>query len=138
MVNSNLSKLKAEDKTYKIWGMCWMQGESDTNKALTAQSYEANLKMLIASCRKDFNYPDMPFVIGEINCLGRKYPQGPAEVRKAMENIAEADPKTGIIKTATDKTWADFPKNDDNLHYNAIGQQRLGIAFANELIEISK
>ena len=138
LVNFNLFKLKAEGKSYKIWGMCWMQGETDTNRALTAQSYEANLKTLITSCRKEFNCAEMPFIIGQINCLGRKYSQGPAEVRIAMVNIAGADLTVGIVKTATDKSWADFPKNDDNLHYNAIGQQRLGIAFANELIEISK
>ncbi|ANW96230.1 hypothetical protein AXE80_08040 [Wenyingzhuangia fucanilytica] len=137
-VQNDLKRLKAEGKPYKILGMVWMQGEGDTNKEITAKSYKENLTALIKGCRTSLEMPQMPFVIGEVNPLSRKYKEGPDLVRKAMEEVANQDKNTGIVKTSRDSSWSDYPKHSDNLHYNTEGQKRLGTAMAKELILLLK
>ena len=136
-IKNNLQRLKSEGIPYEIIGMAWMQGESDTHKEITASHYKENLKRLIAGCRKELHFKNMPFVIGEINTLPRKFNAGPAMVRAAMEEIANADKNIAIVKTSTDPSWSDYPKHTDNLHYNAEGQERLGIAFAHQLMQLT-
>ena len=55
-----------------------------------------------------------------------------------MLTVVNEDDKVAIIKTTSGKPWNDFPKHSDNLHYKTEGQKRLGIAFANKLLILSK
>ncbi|MGJ8744017.1 sialate O-acetylesterase [Polaribacter sp.] len=135
-INENLTILKEKGKSYKIIGMTWMQGENDAILEVAANSYAQNLKKLILKYRTTFNEKNMPFVFGQINSrYGVK--DGAKTVRAQMEKVPEMLPHVSLIKTATDTSWSDFPKNSDNVHYNAEGQKRLGIAFAKELIKLS-
>lgn len=135
-IKINLQQLEEKGIAYKIVGMLWMQGESDTNSELKATHYEANLKELISSYRKEFGIKDLPFVFGQINVLPRKFKEGPAIVRKAMEHVANADKNVSLIKTVANKPWNDFPKHSDNTHYNTEGQKRLGTAFGEALYKL--
>ncbi|QHI39252.1 hypothetical protein IMCC3317_46570 [Kordia antarctica] len=137
-IRTNLKSLEAQNKTYKIIGLAWMQGENDAAKEISATTYEANLKTLIKSYRDEFNVEDMPFVIGQINSRYGKFKvKGPAMVRQAMEDVANSDENAAIIKTTTNTTWNDYPKHSDNVHYNAEGLKRLGIAFGEKLIALN-
>ena len=128
-IGKELARLHAEGKPYRIIGMAWMQGENDAANELSARSYKANLKKLIAAYRADFNRPDMPFVAGQINSLYGDFPEGPAMVRQAFVDVAQADPRVAVIKTKPQPPWDDFPKHDDQVHYNHEGQKRLGTAM---------
>lgn len=135
-IDADLERLEQEGKPYKIIGMVWLQGESDTNKEITASNYEANLQGLITSYRNRLKQQDLPFVIGQVNPLPRKFKTGPKLVRDAMQNTADSDTNIEIVNTSTHPNWSDYPKHSDNLHYNTIGQMRLGIAFAEKLMTI--
>jgi len=138
-IRANLKNLETQDKTYKIIGLAWMQGENDAAKEVSAVTYEENLKVLIKSYRDEFGVEDMPFVIGQINSrYGKFRAKGPEMVRKAMENVASLDAKVDIIKTTIDTSWSDYPKHTDNVHYNAEGQRRLGKAFGKKLNILNK
>lgn len=138
-IKANLKALETQDKSYKIIGLAWMQGENDAAKEISATTYQANLKTLIKSYRDEFEVSDMPFVIGQINSrYGKFRKQGPAMVRKAMEDVANSDKNVDIIKTTTDESWSDYPKHSDNVHYNAEGQRRLGMMFGSKLIALNK
>lgn len=132
-IHKNLKALEKKGQPYKIIGMAWMQGENDAILDVSANTYGETLKKLILLYRKEFHLEEMPFVIGQINS---RYgvENGAARVRKEMEEVANDDAKVGIIKTSTDTSWNDYPKNPDNVHYNADGQKRLGISFAEQLI----
>ena len=133
-IRTNLKALEAQSKTYKIIGLAWMQGENDAANEVSATTYEDNLKILIKSYRDEFAVHDMPFVIGQINSrYGKFRKQGPAMVRKAMEDVAASDENADVINTTTDENWSDYPKHSDNVHYNAEGQRRLGMAFGEKL-----
>ncbi len=137
-IDNQLKRLKALEKEYKIIGMTWMQGESDTKNNLAAKNYGENLEDLISGYRKHLNIDKMPFIIGQINVLPREYKKGPELVRLAMQSVANSDDQVDIINTSIDDDWNDFPKHSDNLHYNVEGQKRLGISFAEKLIKLNK
>ncbi|SDR70217.1 protein of unknown function [Polaribacter sp. KT25b] len=134
IINSNLEELKGTN--YKILGLLWMQGESDTNKEITASSYQQNLEDLIAAYRKELDLKKLPFIIGQINVLPRKYKKGPEQVRNAMDSITRVDKFVEIVKTSLDPKWLDYPKHSDNLHYNTEGQKKLGIEFTKKLTSL--
>ncbi|WP_075601964.1 sialate O-acetylesterase [Saccharicrinis aurantiacus] len=136
LIKEQLARLKKEGTPYVILGMAWMQGENDAAKEVSARSYEANLKQLINCYRTEFNAPNMPFVFGQINSNYGRFKEGPAMVRKAFVDVAEIVPNTAVIKTVNDgtKTWNDYPKHFDNVHYNAEGQIKLGKAMGSQLI----
>lgn len=128
-IKEQLAIIKQDGKSYKVMGMFWMQGENDAAKELGAINYEVNLKKLIAGYRVEFDVPDMPFVMGQINSSYGKFKEGPEMVRAAMVAVSNNDKNVGVVKTSMDRSWSDYPKHDDNVHYNHIGQMRLGIAF---------
>ncbi|WP_303317254.1 sialate O-acetylesterase [Flavivirga abyssicola] len=136
-IKTNLEALKSQNKTYKIIGLAWMQGENDATLEVAAKGYKQNLKNLVTAYRSEFNVPEMPFVFGQIN--SRYGVKGGAKmVRDNMVQFAQEDSKSILIKTSTDKSWEDFPKHPDNVHYNAEGQKRLGIAFGKGLLNNTK
>ncbi|GAA3617235.1 sialate O-acetylesterase [Flavivirga amylovorans] len=137
-INQNLEYLKKQSKSYKIIGLGWMQGESDTNNAIAAKKYKNGLKELVNAYRTDLNVPQMPFVLGQINALNRKVENGVDVVRTGMKKFVEQDYFSELVETSTDTLWNDYPKHKDNLHYNTEGLKRLGIAFANGFFDIQK
>lgn len=137
-INLHLNNLKKKGQNYKVIGALWLQGESDTNKKFTATSYQKNLQNLVASYREELKSKDLPFVIGQINALPRKYKIGPKQVREAMQNLADSDNAVAIINTKHNKPWSDYPKHSDDLHYNTTGQINFGVAFAQNLIVLIK
>lgn len=110
-----------------------MQGENDAATEVAAHSYKANLLRLIDGYRSELEVITMPFVIGQINSTYGRYPSGPDMVRAAMADVTNMLPNTALISTSTDRSWHDYPKHSDNVHYNTLGQTRLGIAFAETL-----
>ncbi|MDW5288093.1 sialate O-acetylesterase [Formosa sp. PL04] len=138
LIDFNLKRLTSERKPYKIYGLVWMQGESDTNKEITASAYKTNLENLITGYRNYLNLEKMPVVIGQVNPLPRKFKEGPEIVRNAMVEVANSDATIEIVKTSTEIDWKDFPKHADNLHYNTEGQKRLGTSFSEKLIELNQ
>lgn len=137
-INDNLKRLTDAGKNYEIVGMFWMQGENDAAKEVSARSYEENLTKLINGYRTELSLKELPFVMGQINSSYGKFPQGPEMVRQAMIHVSESLKNVAVIKTSMDKSWSDFPKHTDNVHYNAEGQKRLGTAFALKLSEFTK
>lgn len=130
-----LAQLEAGGETYEIKGFGWFQGEADGNRELTAKAYKDLMPKFIAAYRKDLSAPDLPFVLGQVNNSGRRYKAGPPVVRQAIAETAAADMRVTMIATSTDKSWSDYPKHDDNVHYNTDGQKRLGQAYADAFIE---
>ena len=137
-IRQRLDRLKAAEKTYKIIGLVWMQGENDAAHEVSATSYEVNLKRLIEKYRTDLNVPNLPVVVGQINSHYGKFKKyGPTMVRKAMADVANSEEKVIMIPTTADAPYDDFPKHSDNVHYNAEGQRRLGIAFGEALLSLN-
>jgi len=111
---------------YELSGMLWVQGESDSgtrkNGTIPADTYEQNLKNLISGVRKEFNKPDLPFLIFQV---------GHGKVVKAMKKIAKEDTNTVLIPQSNDKN-SDFyfEKNPRPLgHYIYKSMKKIGRLF---------
>lgn len=132
-VNNAIAAIPPGD-TFSIKGMLWMQGENDApatvnnNANANALAYEANLTNFISSVREEFDVPEMPFVIGQLGHL-KDVPIANtswAIVQSAQARVAALDPNVSMVINA------DLPLRD-LVHYNAAGQQTLGINFARAL-----
>jgi len=107
--------------------MVWMQGESDAYYAPYAIAYEENLTHFVDRVREDFDSPDMPFVMGLIDCEGLCTYRDP--VRIAQANVADADPLVWTIET---EDLGRYP--DDGWHYHGVGMRVMGERFAQTLL----
>ncbi|MCL5245319.1 sialate O-acetylesterase [Cellulophaga sp. 20_2_10] len=137
-IKQNLDLIEKEGKTYTIIGLCWMQGENDAAKEVSARSYKVNLKELHNAYKRDLNLEKLPFVIGQINSTYGRFKEGPDMVRQAMADFCKENKNAILLKTTTNRKWKDYPKHTDNVHYNAEGQKRLGIAFGKKIIKLNK
>ena len=63
-VRAALAELK--DRPYQITGFVWMQGWNDMCTKPAIPEYAQNLVNLAADVRKEFNVPNLPFVVGEL------------------------------------------------------------------------
>ena len=82
-------RAKYEKNDYKIEGMLWVQGESDSGKKwgpLPSETYYDNLQKVISSSRKHFNYKDMPFMILQVG--GGKVVQSMRRLGNEMNNVS--------------------------------------------------
>lgn len=124
----NVVKKAKESRPITIVGMLWMQGEADTKDEAMAKAYEANLRNLIESVRRDVGNPSLPFVWGRVNPpAGGKFVSVDV-VRAAQENVQV--PGGAMVDCDG------LAKGSDNLHYNAAGQQELGKRFAEAMIKL--
>ena len=134
-IGKGLSALKAANPqaTFRIRGMIWMQGESDGMKIeslppTTEKDYEVNLTNFIKDIRLTYG-KDLPFVIGRLSSGQTAVDPAPGNpklnyIRSAQSAVAAATQKTAIIDTDSCALGV------DKLHFNARGQQQLGVAFA--------
>lgn len=126
-----LSKLKdalntSMDKSYRIRGVLWAQGEADAGVEADANAYEANLKNFIKCVREDLNIPYLPFSVARINAPQKTYRDA---VRNAQDAVAASD--TYVNTFSTDS----FPLSD-NLHFNTSGTILCGESFYSSIISL--
>jgi sialate O-acetylesterase len=93
---------------FKLKGVIWYQGESNTNRGL---EYRQLFKDLITDWRTKFEQPDMPFLFAQLANLGipNKQPaeSGLADVRDAQRRTLEL-PNTGMAVTIDIGEWNDI------------------------------
>lgn len=124
----------------KLAGLFWMQGESDasSNRAQPGMSllYRQNLDALIDEVRREFDNIDLAVVIArisvpEIDTHGRHFGYRDT-IREAQQAIAEADHYVALISTD------DLPRQPDDLHFTAQGQQEMGKRFITEWLQLTR
>lgn len=106
-----------------IEAIVWMQGETDARNTETAEKYEGNLKIFIASLRKDLKAENVPFILGRITQKDINFPME-KQIRAAQDQIGKENPNIIVIPTD------DITKIYDKVHFDAKGQVELGRRFA--------
>ena len=114
-----------------IEAVFWMQGEGDTFNRERAASYAENLTYFIDSLRTELNAPDVPFIMGEINPVGRDFPEVPlVQEQQRVVNRTVANtyliPERGIEKIY------------DNIHFNANGMVDMGQRYAQQYLKLTR
>ena len=121
--------LKDAKRSPIIAGMLWMQGEGDASNPYWAAAYQKNLIDFIAHVRRDFNTPDMPFVIARI-IKSYGTPENNALVRAAEVTVPTLVPHTTWVNTDDLQLSQAVP-----LHYGTQGQIDLGNRFAIKILK---
>ena len=126
VINPALANITANGDTYELAGFLWMQGESDAIVQSMANDYESNLSYFIKDIRRDLNAENLPFIIAKIDSTS-SWPYN-SIVRKAEDNVAAKIKHVGIFDTKGFET--------DGTHYYAPGYVKMGIQFANQIINV--
>ena len=80
-------------------GMFWLQGESDSSKAKTANAYLSNFDDFIGKLRRDLECPDLPVVVSPVIWHGKKV----HVVNEALKQAAESQVQHCFCIDALDK-----------------------------------
>jgi len=137
-VRAATANLEAQGLRPVLRGVVWMQGEQDSKQELSARGYAANLRRLRTRLCADLGVPEPAWVYGQV------LPHEPALPRftnrqELRSSMAALDARSGT-PDATPGMWMvpteGMPLRDDTVHYDAIGQQRLGLAFAAAMVEL--
>ncbi len=120
-------KIQFNEKTAKLAGILWMQGEADAKYPVAAKQYANNLDRFVKALRVELNSPNTPFIMGSINPPINLFP-ATSVVQHAQKVAASRIRNSRLINTA------DLTKRHDHLHYNTDGQLELGKRFAKAFV----
>ena len=121
-----IQALQAQGHSVEIRGMIWHQGESDgggTSDA-TRVRYEENLTELIQFVRQDLGYPNLPFLIGELESVDG----GREAVRSAQANVAAALDFVEFVPSAGLQV-------SDGTHFTSASVIEFGERFAAKMLQ---
>lgn len=76
-----------QDRPYRLAGFIWMQGWNDMIDADATAAYANNLVLLAKDIRKEFDAPNLPFVVGELGNGGEAEPGSGMERFRAQQRI---------------------------------------------------
>lgn len=118
--------LREAGKQPKNAGLLWMQGEADAaGDEEDAARYGATLERLIDGARGFAEEPELPVVMGLIDC---PYCAHRDLIRAQLLAAAAADPHVRTVETE------DLPREVNPVHLDASGQRTLGARFAAALL----
>jgi len=115
--------LAASGQAFRIRGLLWHQGESDSKAS--AEAHQKRLVEFAARLREDVGVPDLPIVVGQVFDNGKR-----DTVRAALRTFSEADPACGLVTVEGLTTW------DAGTHFDAKSQLLLGERYAEALLEV--
>lgn len=134
----------------EIAGFVWFQGWNDQYNGAETE-YASNMEHFIEDVRKEFESPDLPFVIGVMGQNGSKEAKGAMKVIQEAQIAMENLPKVKAVRTdvlidkAAEALYPTWKKNipewektgsDHGYHYlgSAIWFNRMGKKFAEALL----
>lgn len=134
----------------EIAGFVWFQGWNDQYNGAETE-YASNMEHFIEDVRKEFESPDLPFVIGVMGQNGSKEAKGAMKVIQEAQIAMEKLPKVKAVRTdvlidkAAEALYPTWKKNipewektgsDHGYHYlgSAIWFNRMGKKFAEALL----
>jgi len=144
-------------KKLEIAGFVWFQGFNDQFGEDAPKEYASNMAHFIRDVRKDFEKPNLPFVIGALGTNGSKPAQGGGlAVQTAQMSMNDIPEFKGNVKAVRTDVLADkkaeevFPGwqnhyeewakvgSDRPYHYlgSAIWMSRIGNAFGEAMLEL--
>lgn len=118
---------KLAQRSSKLEGILWHQGEGECSSGRSKLYHEKFLKILEAF-RRELGVPDIPIIIGGIGdylgsgWLGKYFPEYP-EVNQALLEFA-SNQKNCYFVTASGLT-----PNPDGVHLNAVSQRIFGLRY---------
>lgn len=121
---------------YKVKGILWYQGESNTGRA---KEYKALFPDLINDWREQRNEPQLPFIYAQLPELNKPWKQpeesGMAELREA-QRLALSLPYTGMAVTLGFGEWNDIhPLNKKDVALRLVLEAK-HVAYGENIVSI--
>jgi hypothetical protein len=113
-----------------IKSILWHQGESNAN-ADKLPTYRDKLATLFQIFRKETAMDSLPILVGELAAFPKNYDNRQA-VNSIIHDYATTDPNTKVIYTQ------DLMHKGDSTHFDADGQRKMGVRFAEAYLELIK
>lgn len=122
-----IAQAKLAQKTSKLAGMLWHQGENDANPA-SAGHYNDKFALLVQAFRTQLNEPNLPIIIGGLGDFLTKGAYGQyfsaySIVNSALLDFAKMTPDCYFV------TASDLTSNPDYIHIDAVSQRKFGIRY---------
>jgi len=130
-----IARAKAASKDGIIKGMLWHQGEADSGKADTADTYGTRLAGMIADLRKDLAQPELPVVVGQLGEFLVRTPTKYTDVdtvRTALKKLPDTVPHTAFADSNG------LGHKGDKLHFSAEAQKEFGTRYARAMTGLQK
>ncbi len=115
-------------------GVLWHQGESDS-KPLLATEYESKLHTLISRMRREFQSPDLPFVIGQMGqfverreeAAGKESDDDRIDARAIVDAVHRETP--GSVPHTAFASSSGLGHKGDRVHFSTAAYRALGHRF---------
>ncbi len=127
---------KLAQRTSKIVGILWHQGEADCAPALYA-TYQERFEKMMYAFRKELDLFDVPFIVGGLGdflsqFVGDDNLKNYAHINDALINIAKDNEMTAFVSAEG------LTPNPDNLHFSAASLYEFGHRYFEEFDKIQK
>ena len=117
------TQLKDKGHTFKLSGLLWHQGESDSKTG--TEKHHKRLLQLISRIREDTETPELPVILGEVFDNEKR-----DKVRAAIRLTTEEASLTELVSSEGTTT------SDPGTHFDAKSQLLLGQRFAAAILEM--
>jgi hypothetical protein len=117
-----VSRAKTSAAAGQLKAILWHQGESDSQNAADAQTYEVRLTQMFQDIRADLGQPDLPIVVGQLGeFVKTRYID---MVRSALTHLPANLPRVGFADSNG------LGHKGDSLHFSAEAEQEMGRRYA--------
>ncbi|MFG0247364.1 MAG: sialate O-acetylesterase [Phycisphaeraceae bacterium JB051] len=116
----------------KLRGILWHQGEGDSGKPETANTYAPRLLNMFITLRKELDAQDVPIVAGELGHYLINYPSLPyfQTVNQHLRQLEILLPQYAVA------TAQDLTVNEDGLHIDAQGLREFGHRYFEKYLTV--
>lgn len=138
LFDNAISQARLAQRTSKIVGILWHQGESDTAPELYPYYKEKFLTIIMSMC-KELSLENIPIITGGLgdflSDFAKVYPQysyynNYIHINKTLEEISEENKHFGFASAKG------LTSNEDLLHFNSLSLREFGIRYYNEFKKI--
>lgn len=125
-----VKRVRAAVKKGTLKGIIWHQGEADCNPE-KIDGYAAKLDALIAGLRREFQAPDLPFVVGELGEY-RVETKGPLtlEFNRRLHDLPDRVPHTAVAGAFG------LQHKGDDTHLDSPSARQLGRRYAVQMMRL--
>lgn len=123
-----------QDGTLK--GMLWHQGESDSGRKETAETYGERLSRMIRDFRNDLGETNLPVVVGQLGEFLYDRPENKSPFAKLINETLANLPKT-VPATACIESHG-LTHKGDVLHFDAASEREMGRRYATQMLQLQK
>lgn len=122
-----ISQARLAQRTSKLSGILWHQGESDSTPE-KAEKYGEKFYKIIEALRQELNLPEIPLIIGGLGdflstgIFGQYFASYPL-INQALEDFARTHANCYFV------TAKGLNANADGIHFNALSQRILGVRY---------